>query len=358
MRQNDPNRQAKFQHLHEQAVHDEQGRRRFHGAFTGGFSAGYYNTVGSEEGWAPSEWRSSREARSQDRPAQRPEDFMDDEDLAAHRGSQALVTQAGFSRAASSSSAARPAAESEAQERLGEELAGLLVVPTQGRAESMGFRILRAMGWREGFGVGERVRGRKRPRKAQGDGAAQGGAAAAARKSGRKVYGCARGPAPAAEGGGDEGDEGEGEEGGGEEDGLAARVGYAPRATQAVLATPNPTPDPSPTWSPNPKPEPVPNQAVLATPKHDLYGMGYDPHAGLSECAMSAALATRGIDHLIPGAMLARDGGGAAGGAMVSRAGGGRGGRGGGGGFGGGRGGLGAPGSNPYDDEIDCFGEG
>ena len=73
---------------------------------------------------------------------------MDDEDLAAHRGSQALVTQAGFSRAASSS-AARPAAESEAQERLGEELAGLLVVPTR-RAESMGFRILRAMGWREG----------------------------------------------------------------------------------------------------------------------------------------------------------------------------------------------------------------
>ena len=73
---------------------------------------------------------------------------MDAEDLAAHRGSQALVTQAGFSRAASSS-AARPAAESEAQERLGEELAGLLVVPTVGRAESMGFRILRAMGWRE-----------------------------------------------------------------------------------------------------------------------------------------------------------------------------------------------------------------
>ena len=29
-------------------VTDEQGRRRFHGAFTGGFSAGYYNTCGSE----------------------------------------------------------------------------------------------------------------------------------------------------------------------------------------------------------------------------------------------------------------------------------------------------------------------
>jgi G patch domain-containing protein 1 len=31
-----------------QEVTDEQGRRRFHGAFTGGFSAGYYNTVGSK----------------------------------------------------------------------------------------------------------------------------------------------------------------------------------------------------------------------------------------------------------------------------------------------------------------------
>ena len=34
----------------EQYVTDDKGRRRFHGAFTGGFSAGYFNTVGSEEG--------------------------------------------------------------------------------------------------------------------------------------------------------------------------------------------------------------------------------------------------------------------------------------------------------------------
>ena len=26
-------------------VYDSEGRRRFHGAFTGGFSAGYFNTV-------------------------------------------------------------------------------------------------------------------------------------------------------------------------------------------------------------------------------------------------------------------------------------------------------------------------
>ena len=34
----------------EQVVRDKQGRVRFHGAFTGGFSAGYFNTVGSKEG--------------------------------------------------------------------------------------------------------------------------------------------------------------------------------------------------------------------------------------------------------------------------------------------------------------------
>ena len=81
---------------------DEQGRRRFHGAFTGGFSAGYYNTVGSEEGkkffhplrllplplllftlryhpgWTPSNFVSSREKKSAF-TGQRPEDFMDAE---------------------------------------------------------------------------------------------------------------------------------------------------------------------------------------------------------------------------------------------------------------------------------------
>ena len=47
----------------QQEVYDDRGRRRFHGAFTGGFSAGYFNTVGSKEGWAPSSFRSSRTSR-------------------------------------------------------------------------------------------------------------------------------------------------------------------------------------------------------------------------------------------------------------------------------------------------------
>jgi len=46
-----------------QEVTDEEGRRRFHGAFTGGYSAGYYNTVGSKEGWEPKAFKSSRDDR-------------------------------------------------------------------------------------------------------------------------------------------------------------------------------------------------------------------------------------------------------------------------------------------------------
>lgn len=39
--------------LHLQEVTDEQGRRRFHGAFTGGFSAGYYNTGAGSDLFRP-----------------------------------------------------------------------------------------------------------------------------------------------------------------------------------------------------------------------------------------------------------------------------------------------------------------
>ena len=78
------------------AVLDERGRpMRFHGAFTGGFSAGYWNTVGSEEGFVPRKFVSSRTQKEEAEAAadakqklkqmpkrsQRPEDYMDDEDV-------------------------------------------------------------------------------------------------------------------------------------------------------------------------------------------------------------------------------------------------------------------------------------
>jgi Protein of unknown function (DUF1604) len=61
------------------AVLDDEGRQRFHGAFTGGFSAGHYNTVGSEEGFKPSTFTSSRSHRAT-RKEQSANDFVDAED--------------------------------------------------------------------------------------------------------------------------------------------------------------------------------------------------------------------------------------------------------------------------------------
>ncbi|KAL3285098.1 hypothetical protein HHI36_019222 [Cryptolaemus montrouzieri] len=65
--------------VEEQIATDSNGRRRFHGAFTGGFSAGFFNTVGSLEGWTPNEFKSSRSEKKK-HVVQNPEDFMDEED--------------------------------------------------------------------------------------------------------------------------------------------------------------------------------------------------------------------------------------------------------------------------------------
>ena len=70
------------QHKEKGIATDERGRRRFHGAFTGGFSAGYFNTVGSKEGWQPTRFKSSRDAPTKTRRvAQSTKDFMDEEEL-------------------------------------------------------------------------------------------------------------------------------------------------------------------------------------------------------------------------------------------------------------------------------------
>ncbi|EFC49713.1 predicted protein [Naegleria gruberi] len=64
--------QERYTSEHQQYATDEKGRRRFHGAFTGGYSAGYFNTVGSKEGWNPSnDFRLERKIT----------DFMDEEDM-------------------------------------------------------------------------------------------------------------------------------------------------------------------------------------------------------------------------------------------------------------------------------------
>lgn len=51
---------------------------RFHGAFTGGFSAGYFNSVGSAEGFTPATFTSSRNDRHKP-AAMGVQHFMDEE---------------------------------------------------------------------------------------------------------------------------------------------------------------------------------------------------------------------------------------------------------------------------------------
>ncbi|KAM5350497.1 hypothetical protein ACJ41O_007002 [Fusarium nematophilum] len=129
-----------------QEVRDERGRKRLHGAFTGGWSAGYFNTVGSKEGWTPSTFVSSRSNRRKDDSAQaqhRPEDYMDEEDLADAAEAQKIQTSQAFAGLGSSD-----------QEASGGGLMGLL----RADGDTMGLKLLRRMGWKDGQGIGPKVR--------------------------------------------------------------------------------------------------------------------------------------------------------------------------------------------------------
>jgi G patch domain-containing protein 1 len=131
-----------------QDARDEQGRKRFHGAFTGGYSAGYFNTVGSKEGWAPSTFTSSRTNRRKDAQVARPEDFMDDEDRAAAEDAQKLQTQGEFAGLGSTT-----------HDQMRH---GLMSDLFRRAGETIGVKLLQKMGWRQGQGVGPKVRRKAR----------------------------------------------------------------------------------------------------------------------------------------------------------------------------------------------------
>lgn len=136
----------------QQEVTDERGRKRLHGAFTGGWSAGYFNTVGSKEGWTPSTFVSSRTNRV--KPAQqqqqRAEDYMDEEDLAEQAESQTLTTAGDFAGLGTA-----------AGDGSGKAMFSDLFRAT---GETMGVKLLQRMGWRQGQGIGP-----KQKRRAAGD---------------------------------------------------------------------------------------------------------------------------------------------------------------------------------------------
>ncbi|PFH50306.1 hypothetical protein AMATHDRAFT_75708 [Amanita thiersii Skay4041] len=150
-----------FVPLWKQEVRDEKGRRRLHGAFTGGFSAGYFNSVGSKEGWTPSTFVSSKSDRAK-KKASRPEDFMDEEDLQELRDSRKLVDmteEMDLTGGTQAELQQRNAIVNDEKDSVANALeATLLPAPK----DSAGARVLRKMGWKPGQGIGPRISYRER----------------------------------------------------------------------------------------------------------------------------------------------------------------------------------------------------
>ncbi|CAK5267218.1 unnamed protein product [Mycena citricolor] len=148
---------GEFVPLWKQEVRDEKGRRRLHGAFTGGFSAGYFNTVGSKEGWAPSTFVSSRADRSKKKVASRPEDFMDDEDLQDIKDSRNIVDTTEEMDLTAGSGLSR--GDDKEQDSVAHALESSMLPAAK---DSAGARILKKMGWKIGQGIGPRITLRQR----------------------------------------------------------------------------------------------------------------------------------------------------------------------------------------------------
>ncbi|XP_054736155.1 G patch domain-containing protein 1 homolog [Anastrepha obliqua] len=140
--------------LEDQIVTDENGKRRFHGAFTGGFSAGYWNTVGSQEGWTPATFKSSRSEKAANRLQQRPDDFMDDEDRGEFGiAPQRLQTRSEYTSFEPEESKKRKLMAPSSGSIPGKPVLEQLLAP---RNIKIGERILKSMGWRPGQGIGPR----------------------------------------------------------------------------------------------------------------------------------------------------------------------------------------------------------
>ncbi|VVC24072.1 G-patch domain,G patch domain-containing protein, N-terminal [Cinara cedri] len=135
----------------QQFVRDENGRRRFHGAFTGGFSAGFYNTVGSSEGWTPSTFKSSRSSKSTQR-VQHAHDFMDEEDKKdLGIDSSSLKIKSEYSHYTSRK---RQFPEVNVGPIPGRPALGDILKPIK---NTWGIELLKSMGWKPGQGVGPRL---------------------------------------------------------------------------------------------------------------------------------------------------------------------------------------------------------
>ncbi|KAH8370981.1 hypothetical protein KR093_005866 [Drosophila rubida] len=144
--------------IEDQIVKDENGKRRFHGAFTGGFSAGFWNTVGSLEGWTPQNFKSSRGEKAA-AVQQRPEDFMDKEDLGEFGiAPQGIRTRDEFAKDSEKEQRTGLRKRKLMQPQVDGPIPGVPVLEQLLRPvrDKVAVRILKSMGWKPGQGVGPR----------------------------------------------------------------------------------------------------------------------------------------------------------------------------------------------------------
>lgn len=136
----------------------------------GGFSAGFFNTVGSLEGWKPAEFKSSRSEKAE-KKLQTPHDFMDDEDVGQFGIAPTVV------RATSdySNKIKRKRTPNTGGPIPGVPVLHSLLEPAK---DTVGIKLLKKMGWKPGQGVGPRLT-KYEKRKTNRD-----------NKSRSKMYGC------------------------------------------------------------------------------------------------------------------------------------------------------------------------
>jgi Protein of unknown function (DUF1604) len=152
----------------------KQDQERFHGAFTGGFSAGFFNSVGSKEGWKPRSneddydvddhndttnnkdeegnivaqdyygpgTSTSSGGKKRPRPIQKLDDFMDEQDHDDWGGPTSLRKEYKDPTPAT----AVNADNNDGTASIGNWMKAAIVVPPA----NVGNRLLRVLGWREG----------------------------------------------------------------------------------------------------------------------------------------------------------------------------------------------------------------
>lgn len=168
--------------IQEQTARDSKGRLRFHGAFTGGFSAGYFNTVDTEQGWTPTTFQSSRSQKAEAVVTQRPEDFMDDEDFSEYGiAPKKIATTKSFTDAKNDHKRKADLDHVDGS-LIGANVLADLIIPCR---SSIGMRLLRKLGWKDGQGIGPREkRQRRKATYSEND----------EMEAAEKVYGCALPP--------------------------------------------------------------------------------------------------------------------------------------------------------------------